>query len=456
MIITRTSLPRRTFLRGIGTAMALPLLDAMVPALTAQAKTPAKPVRRFSCVYVPNGAIVDMRLPDGTVLDTWTPLGKERAFKLAGTMKPIESFQDQLVVLSGLGSRPMEAQGDGNGDHARACAAWLSAVHPKRTETEPQSGITIDQIIARKLGEDTQLPSLQLAVDDFGLLGGCESGYACTYFNTLSWSSPTSPLPSEINPRVVFERMFGDGGDPAVRQAQLQQDQSILDSMKQEVSSLQKTLGPKDRSRVAEYLDGVRELEQRIKKIEAQQDEADLALPSPPVGIPDQFEEHVKLMFDLQVLAFQSDITRVITFLLAREGSYRSYPNIGVPEAHHGLSHHGNDQEKITKMGKINTYHMQLFSYYLEKLRSTPDGDGSLLDKLLVLYGSGMSNGNLHNHYPLPLLLAGGAADSLQGNRHLQYETGTPMANLLLSIPDLVGLPPLESVGDSTERLTGL
>ena len=215
-------------------------------------------------------------------------------------------------------------------------------------------------------------------------------------------------------------------------------------------------MGPKDRSRVTEYLDGVRELEQRIKKIEDQQDEADLALPSPPIGIPDQFEEHVKLMFDLQVLAFQSDITRVITFLLAREGSYRSYPNIGVPEAHHGLSHHGNDQEKIAKMGKINTYHMQLFSYYLEKLRSTPDGDGSLLDKLLVLYGSGMSNGNLHNHYPLPLLLAGGAANSLQGNRHLRYETGTPMANLLLSIPDLVGLPPLERVGDSTGRLAGL
>ena len=455
MIITKRFLPRRTMLRGMGAAVALPLLDAMVPALTAQSKTAAQPVRRLSFVYVPNGVVIKLELPDGRVLDTWTPLGKDTALELAPIMKPLEPFTDQLVVLSGLGSRPMEAQGDGNGDHARACSAWLSAVHPMRTETAPQAGTTLDQIVANEIGRDTQLPSLQLAVDDFTLLGGCESGYACSYFNTLSWRTPSSPLPSAINPRVVFERMFGDGGGPEARQAQLSEDRSILDSVTGEIAGLQRSLGTRDRARVNEYLDAVRELERRILTMEAQQDRA-LDLPAAPVGIPEAFDDHVKMMFDLQVLAYQGDITRVITFLLAREGSYRSYGHIGVPEAHHGLSHHGNDVEKIEKMGKINTYHTQLFAYYLDRLRATPDGDGSLLDHMVIMYGSGMSNGNLHNHYPLPLLLAGGASGSLTGGRHLQYETGTPVSNLLLNVSDLAGARDLTTIGDSTGRLAGI
>ncbi|MBM3779110.1 MAG: DUF1552 domain-containing protein [Acidimicrobiia bacterium] len=455
MIITKRSLPRRTLLRGMGAAVALPLLDAMVPALTAQVKTVAAPTRRLSFVYIPNGVVIHLELPDGRVLDTWTPTGSGTALQLAPIMAPLEPFTDRMVVVSGLGSRPMEAQGDGNGDHARSCSAWLSAVHPKRTETAPEAGTTLDQFVAEEIGADTQLRSLQLAVDDFTLLGGCESGYACSYFNTLSWRTPTSPLPCEINPRVVFERMFGDGGGEEARRAQLAGDRSILDSITGEIAHLQAGLGPRDRTRVDEYLEGVRELERRIRTIEEQQDRA-LDIPAAPIGIPDAFDDHVKLMFDLQVLAYQGDITRVITFLLAREGSYRSYGHIGVPEAHHGLSHHGNEVEKIEKMGKINTYHAQLFAYYLDKLRSTPDGDGSLLDHSVVLYGSGMSNGNLHNHYPLPLLLAGGAAGRLTGNRHLRYETGTPMANLLVNIGELAGAREVDAIGDSTGRLDSI
>ena len=443
MAMTPMSLPRRTVLRGIGAIVSLPLLDAMVPALTAMTKTAARPVRRLGFVYVPNGVI----------MDKFTPAEVGAAFTFTPILKPLEPFRDQVIVLSGLGSKPAEPQGDGPGDHARAGTAWLSATHAKPSEgADLRAGKTVDQIIADKLGTETQLRSLELAVDDVSeIVGNCDSGYSCAYTNTLSWRTGTTPLPMQTNPRVVFERLFGDGGSPERRVAQARADRSILDSITEAAGRFQKRLGPQDRGRVGEYLDGIRELERRIQSVEEHIEE-NPNVPEPPIGVPDEVDEHIRLMLDLQVLAYQADVTRVCTFMMGREISQRTYGMIGVPEPHHGLSHHGGDQQKIDKLIKIDTYHVSLLAYYLDKLRSTNDGDGSLLDHSVILYGGCISNGNAHSHSPLPAVLAGGGAGQLRGGRHLQYPVDTPLANLLLNLSDTFGVE-LKSLGDSTGRL---
>jgi hypothetical protein len=446
MIITKMALPRRTFLRGIGAAVALPLLDAMVPALSATAQTAAAPVRRLGFVYIPNGAI----------MDRWTPAAEGKGFELSPILKPLEAHRDRITVVSNLDSRPAEAaEGEGSGDHARASAVWLSAVHPKRTEgADVRGGKTIDQIAADVLGRDTQLRSLEIAAEDFTAVGGCDIGYACSYVNTLSWRTPTTPLPMQTDPRVVFERLFGEGLGADERRRQLTQDQSILDAIVGQIGQLQNRLGPADTARVSEYLDSVREVERRVQKMEARVGEH-VAVPSMPVGVPDLYDDHVKLMYDLLALAFQADVTRVGTFMLAREASTRTYNHIGVPDPHHAISHHGNAPDKIEKHAKINTYHVSLFNHFLDRLRSTPDGDGTLLDHSLLLYGGCISNGNLHTHGPLPTLLAGGADGRLAGGRHIRVAADTPMANLLVSVLEKVGVE-AGGIGDSTGRLAEL
>ena len=443
MIITKMALPRRTFLRGMGATVALPLLDAMVPALSAQSRTAAAPVRRLGFVYIPNGAIMEQ----------WTPAAEGKAFELSAILKPLEGHRDKITVVSNLDSRPAEAaEGEGSGDHARASAVWLSGVHPKRTEgADVRGGKTIDQLAADALGRDTQLRSLEIAAEDFTAVGGCDIGYACSYVNTLSWRTPTTPLPMQTDPRVVFERLFGEGLGAEQRRRQLTQDRSILDAIVGQVGQLQNRLGPGDTARVNEYLDSVREVERRVQNMEARVG-AHIDVPSMPVGVPELYDDHVRLMYDLLALAFQADITRVSTFMLAREASTRTYNHIGVPDPHHAISHHGNAPDKIEKHAKINTYHVSLFGHFLDRLRSTPDGDGTLLDHSLVLYGGCISNGNLHTHGPLPTLLAGGACGQLAGGRHLRTASDTPMANLLVSILEKVGVE-ADRIGDSTGRL---
>jgi hypothetical protein len=446
MIITKLALPRRTFLRGMGAAVALPLLDAMVPALSAQSRTAAAPVRRLGFVYIPNGAIMEQ----------WTPAAEGKAFELSPILKPLEAHRERITVVSNLDSRPAEAaEGEGSGDHARASAVWLSGVHPKRTEgADLRGGKTIDQMAADVLGRDTQLRSLEIAAEDFTAVGGCDIGYSCSYVNTLSWRTPTTPLPMQTDPRVVFERLFGEGLGAEQRRRQLTQDQSILDAIVGQVGQLQKRLGAADTARVTEYLDSVREVEQRVQRMEAQVD-AHIAVPSMPVGVPELYDDHVKLMYDLLALAFQADVTRVSTFMLAREASTRTYNHIGVPDPHHAISHHGNAPDKIEKHTKINTYHVSLFNHFLDRLRSTPDGDGTLLDHSLIMYGGCISNGNLHTHGPLPTLLAGGACGQLTGGRHIRTAADTPMSNMLVSILEKVGVE-ADRIGDSTGRLADL
>lgn len=449
MIITKLSLPRRTFLRGIGAAFALPLLDAMVPALSALAKTPANPVRRLGFIYIPNGVNVA----------AWTPAADGTGFEFSPTLSPLEPLRKYVTVVSGLDNRPAEDWGDGGGSHPRAPAAWLNAAHPKRTQgADVQAGTTIDQIAAREFGKHTQFASLELALERSDLVNACGStGYSCVYSDTISWKTPTTPLPMENNPRNVFERLFGDGTSAAARSAQMQEDRSILDSITRELSGFQKSIGPADRRRVDEYLAAIRDIERRIQKAEEQSEGLTLALPERPLGVPDSFEEHCKLMFDLQAIAYQADITRVGTMLLGREVSQRTYPQIGVPDPHHAISHHQNNPERHAKVAKIDRLHVTMLAHFLEKLRNTPDGDGNLLDHSLILYGGGISDGNIHSHHALPAVLAGHAAGRVAGGRHLKYEKA-PLANLLVSILESAGLPQ-ETVGDSTgtlERLNGL
>lgn len=442
MIVTKKALARRTFLRGAGVALALPLLDSMIPAFTARAAT-SVPVRRLGFFYIPNGA----------VMEQWTPADAGTNFEITPILKPLAAFRDRLTIVSGLGHHNADNFGDGNGDHSRAAATWLTGVHPKRTEgTDIEAGITADQFAARELGKHTQLASLELGMDANYLVGNCENGYSCVYMNTISWRTPTIPNPVENNPRVVFERMFGEGGDAAQRMRQMQKDRSIIDSAREEISRLQKTLGAGDRSRVDEYVDSVREMERRIQKSEEQSAQLTVPLPDRPVGIPESFEEHLAMMFDLQILAYQADITRVISFMLGRELSQRTYPVIGVSDAHHSLTHHQGDKAKIARVTKINTYHIQLFAKFLEKMKATPDGDGSLLDHSMILYGGGISDGNLHNHSPLPAILAGGGAGRLKGGTHIRFADHTPMANLLLTMLDKAGVP-ANKLGDSTGKL---
>jgi hypothetical protein len=375
MIITKMALPRRTFLRGIGATLALPLLDAMVPALSATAKTAAKAVPRLGFIYIPNGATMHL----------WKPATAGN-LELSPSLSPLAALKDQVVVPTGLSHKQAEALGDGNGDHARGMTVWLSGTHPKHTEgADVRNGTTVDQVAADVLGKDTPLKSLEVATEQNYLVGNCDNGYACVYVNTISWRTPTTPLPMEVNPRVVFERLFGDGGTAAERLARAREDRSILDWVRADIARLQKALGSGDRTRVNEYLDAVREIERRIQLAEHQSDESVVQLPDRPIGVPESWEEHANLMFELQALALQADITRVFTFVLSREESNRPYPQIGVPEAHHAISHHQKDPVKLEKAGKINTYHVGLLARFAERLRSIQDGDGNLLDHSIIV-----------------------------------------------------------------------
>jgi hypothetical protein len=441
MMIAKLALPRRTFLRGLGATLALPMLDAMVPALSGVGDA-AVPPRRLGFVYFPNGAN----------MDKWTPALDGADFELSLILKPLEPIRRRLVVVSGLGNDPANAHGDGGGDHSRASAAWLNATHPRKTEgADIRAGTTVDQIAAHSLGGEARLPSLELAIEGADLTGNCGgAGYSCVYTDTISWRSPTTPLPTENNPRVVFEQLFGDGSSAAERRIQRDKDRSILDALLQDVQGLQTKLGRPDRNRVEEYLDAIREVERRIERSEAQSDQH-LTLPQPPIGIPYAFDEHCRLMYDLQVLAYQADITRVTTFMLGREVSQRTYAEIGVPDPHHAISHHQDDPEKLAKLAAINTYHVDLFAYFLERLRDTPDGDGSLLDHSMILYGGGISDGNVHSHSSLPVVLAGGAGQ-FRGGRHLRCSPDTPLANLYVSMLNRIDVR-IEQVGDSTGSL---
>ena len=445
MTVTRKSLPRRTFLRGTGVALGLPLLDAMVPASTALANTCAAPVRRLGYVFMPMGAD----------LSRWTPKTGESDNRLEGNLSPILKslvpVKEKITVISNL-----ELANAYPGSHATSNSAFLSCARAKVTESNDYFlGTTADQIAARHIGRSTQLPSLEMAMDLLKLVGQCDNGYACVYQNNLSWSSPTTPLPAEAHPRIVFEMLFGDGGNRRQRQAALKKRASLLDSVREEMKSLQRELGPADRNRIAGYLDSVREVERRIQTAESRAREIELPDLDRPLGVPAAFADHARLMFDLQLLAFQADVTRVITFQLARETSNRSYPEIGVPDPHHPLSHHGNNPEKIERMSRINAFHVSLFAEFLQKLENTQDGNGSLLDHSLYLYGSGIGNPNVHDHVNLPTLVAGGGAGRMRGGRHLQFEKPTPLANLHLSLLNKAGVP-LDQFADSTGTLEGL
>jgi hypothetical protein len=440
MIITKKALPRRTFLRGMGASLALPLLDAMVPSMTALAKTPADPVRRLGFVYMPMGCDIAR----------WTPAGEGGLGELSPALQSLAPVVDQLTVITNL-----ELKNAYPGTHATSNAAFLSAATAKWTEsTDYHLGTTVDQIAAKEIGQQTLLPSLELAMDLLQTVGQCDNGYACVYQNNLSWSSPTTPLPAEAHPRIVFERLFGEGGSAADRRAALRRRASLLDWVRDDISRLQKKLGPDDRTRVGQYLDTVREVERRIQKAESE-DADQLPDLDRPVGVPAAYADHARLMFDLQVLALQGDVTRVITFQLARETSTRTYTEIGVPDPHHPLTHHGNDPEKIARMAKINAFHVSLFAYFLEKLKATPEGDGCLLDHALYLYGSGMGNPNVHDHVNLPILVAGGGAGSVKGGRHIKYAEPTPLANLHLTLLEKAGVR-LDAFADSKGKVEEL
>ena len=428
MIVMKKALPRRTFLRGMGATLALPLLDAMIPAMTALADTPANParLRRLGFVYMPMGCDITR----------WTPPGGKTLDKLSPSLSPLEPVKQHVTVITNL-----ELQNAYPGTHATSNAAFLSAAKAKRTEsTDYYLGTTVDQIAAKQIGKETKLPSLEMAMDLLSMVGQCDNGYACVYQNNLSWSSPTRPLPAEAHPRMVFEMLFGEGGSAADRRAALKKRASLLDSVTEELTRLQKKLGAKDRNKVDQYLQSIRDVERRIQRAQTKTIENPLPDLDRPVGVPASYADHARLMFDLQLLAIQGDITRVITFQLARETSNRTYPEIGVRDSHHPLTHHGNDPKKIAKVAKINRFHVSLFAEFLKKLQSTPEGNGSLLDHSLYLYGSGMGNPNVHNHTNLPILVAGGAAGNMRGGRHIKFDKPMPLANLHLTLLNKVGV----------------
>jgi hypothetical protein len=433
--ITKKHLPRRTFLRGAGATIALPLLDSMVAAQTPLARTPANPRSRLGCIYVPHGA----------TMDKWTPTREGKGFEFTETLKPLEKYRDRLVVVSNLAHPQAAGVGsDAGADHARSAAVFLSGAHPEKESVHV--GTTIDQIVAEKLGQDTALPSMEVAIEENGL--NCGAGYVCAYTNTISWKTPTLPLPMEHNPQVLFEKLFGEGSTAEERVARKQQSRSLLDSVTREIASLNTELPPSDRARMGDFLDDVREIERRIQKAQNQASQ-DVKVPDAPVGIPEAFDDHFKIMFDLQALAFQANITRVATMMYARDTSGAVYPQSGVREGFHVASHHSNSRANMDRFALINRYHSGLLAYFIEKLHSTPDGDGTLLDHSLILYGSSMSNGNQHDHDPLPVVVAGGASGALRGDRHIIAKPHTPMSNLLLSILGKLGVQQ-NSFGDST------
>jgi hypothetical protein len=444
MFVTKKAISRRTVLRGVGTAVALPLLDAMIPAFAPAATT--APVRRFGVVYHPNGVIYDQ----------WLPTGAGTQFELSPTLKGLEPFKEKLIVVTGLFSDQAEPLGDGGGDHSRACGSYLTGVHVKKSDSVVENAVSMDQIAAKAFERETQLSSLQMTADENSLLGSCDLGYSCAYSSTLSWLTPTLPLMAENNPRVLFERMFGasDSTDTKVRAARLEQDRSLLDSVNDRVNQLQRKLGTADNRKVKDYLTALRDVERRIQKAE-EQSSKELPDVAQPAGIPDTFEGQVRLLYDLQLLAFQSDLTRVTTFMYGREQTGRPYPQIGVPEPHHPVTHHQADPVKMDKCCKIQRHHIMLFTEYLEKLRNTPDGDGSLLDHVILLFGSGISNSDRHTHGPLPTFLVGGGGGTLKGGRHLIYPDHTPLTNLQLTLLNKLGVP-AESLGDSNGQFREL
>jgi hypothetical protein len=417
MINMKKHISRRTVLRGIGATVALPFLDAMAPALTATAQTAANPLPRFGVVFVPLGERPGY----------WTPKKVGADFEMTTILEPLEKYRQWMTVVSEL-CNPLDG-------HAVSVAAWLSGSVPFRTIAENvRAGVTVDQVIANKIGQDTPFPSLELATEDFtGWIGGCDTAYSCAYMNTISWKNATTPLHMEINPRVVFERMFGRPGTKAQRLTRMQENRSILDSVREDVADLERKLGTKDRARLDDYLDNLREIEQRIEKAEKQATTS-VTLPDAPIGIPEEFDDHARLMYDLMAVAYEANVTRVVTYMKSRDASQRVYPKIGVMEPHHAMSHHGNNQEKIAGLIKVNTYHTTLFADFLERMRTTPDGDGSLLDHTLILYGSGMSESDTHSRLNLPTMLVGGANGRLKGNRHIQAAPETPFANLMVSL----------------------
>jgi hypothetical protein len=443
MFIAKKHLPRRTFLRGMGVTLALPLLDSMIPARTLLAQTAARPLSRLGFIYVPHGAIMAQ----------WTPDKVGAGFDFKTILKPLEGYRDYLNVVSGLGQKAA----DTTAVHSLSPTTWLSGVRPKATQgVDAFAGITADQVAAQAIGQDSPLPSMELATEDHsGLIGSCDRDYGCIYMNTLSWRTPTTPLPMEINPRKVFERMFGSGGSASERLARLQEDRSILDVLRDEASALQVQLGPSDRQTLDQYLDNVREIERRIQRAATSQGNDDLSLPPRPSGVPFDYQEHIKIMYDLLALAYQANITRVASFMVSREVSNRTYPQVGVTDGHHAISHHQNRAENMEKNVRIQTYNITGFKYFLDRLKNTPDGDGTLLDHSLLLYGSNMSNSNAHDHFPLPNVIVGGANGRMKGGRHLKYDDHTPMANLLVTMLDRVGVHE-DKLGDSTGMLTDI
>jgi hypothetical protein len=442
MFIARKHIARRTFLRGMGVSIALPLLESMVPASTALAQTAASPRTRVGFIFLPHGASMPY----------WTPKKEGAGFEFTPILASLEPFRDRLTIVSGTAHRMADAQfGEKGADHAHPAAVYLSGAHPKRTTGQDvRCGITADQLMAKHIGQDTPLPSLELGIEDVGATGTCGSGYSCVYSNTISWQTPTKPLPMEIRPRVVFERLFGNGGTPEERLARKQKDRSILDSIMHDVTRLKVRIGPSDRTRLDQYLDDIRELERRLQLSE-KHTAIELTQTTSAIGVPESFEEHVNLMFDLMTLAFKSEVTRISTLMLGRELSVRPFPESGFNGGWHGTSHHGNNPARMEQWARINAYHMKVFKNLLEKLSATPDGDGNLLDHSMILYGSAMSNGNAHDHAPLPVVLLGGASGRVKGGRHIATRDA-PMANLLLTMLDKVGIH-LESFGDSTGRI---
>jgi hypothetical protein len=435
--LTAKTLPRRTVLRGLGTTMALPFLDAMFAPFSLRGQAAAKPVQRFQAFYVPNGMAMEF----------WTPKGEGTAYELSPILEPLAAYRDQMLVLSGIKT-------SWNYIHAGASGSFLTGTtRGGKTEVEIIADVSMDQLLAKHFAKETQVASLELAMDPPANAGACTGNLSCVYTHTLSWRSPTQPLPTEWNPRAVFEKLFGDSGSTqrGAREARLRQHKSILDSVNAKLASLKSELGPQDQVKVDEYTEAIRDVERRIQRAE-EQSNIELPAMDQPLGAPPVFEDHLALMFDLQLLAFKSDLTRVITFMIGKEQSARPYPQIGVPEAHHPLSHHNDQPEIIEHMSKINRYHTKLFSQYLAKLRATPDGDGTLLDHMTIMYGAGISNSNRHSGDNLPLLLAGGGAGRIKGGRHIKYTDKPSIANLLVTLMDKMDMP-VEHMGGSTGKL---